>query len=62
MTFSPEQGNIRIAIRRQNSQKKNQRQMNSRSVTDFINIEKSFLTTKGLLAIFRSTLLLPEWG
>ena len=62
MILSPEEGNIRIAIRLQNSQKKNQRQMNSRSLTDFINIEKSFLTIKGLLAIFRSTLLLPEWG
>ena len=62
MILSPEQGYIRIAIRRQNSQKKDQRQMNSRSLTDFINIEKSFLTIKGLLASFRSTLLLPEWG
>ena len=62
MILSPEQGYIRIAIRRQNSQKEDQRQMNSRSLTDFINIEKNFLTIKGLLAIFRSTSLLPEWG
>ena len=47
-------------IGRQNSQRKNQRQMNSRSFTEFIHWKK-FLTIKGLLAIFRSTLLLSEW-
>ena len=60
MILSSEQGYIRIAIRRQNSQKKNQLQMNSRSLTDFINIEKKLFNDQRPLGYF-SLYIATSW-